>query len=146
MDTVQCSDLNLATDLMPKTSIFSFYRYHLLFWMNHLFQVWIGPYITNFKYKLIFRIQNSNVEYGNTSCGVFKGEIQNYKDFWLKINCGQMKSLNFENWLNGEVSKSAKIWLSKSIFYIKNHLKLSDFFFIKEYEFRSTFFVIDIFW
>ena len=33
----------------------------------------------------------------------------------------QMKLLNFENWCNGEVSKSAKIWLSKSIFYVKNH-------------------------
>ena len=39
MDTVQCSDLLLAADLMPKTSIFSFYRFHLLFWMSHLFQV-----------------------------------------------------------------------------------------------------------
>ena len=28
---------------------------------------------------------------------------------------------------NGEVSKSAKIWLSKSIFYVKNHLNLSYF-------------------
>ena len=27
--------------------------------------------------------------------------------------------LNFENWCNGEVSKSAKIWLSKSIFLVK---------------------------
>ena len=51
-----------------------------------------------------------------------------YVDFWLKINCSQMKSLNFANWCNGEVSKSAKIWLSKSIFYIKNHPKISDFF------------------
>ena len=33
----------------------------------------------------------------------------------------QRKSLNFENWFNGEVPNSAKIWLSKSIFYIKNH-------------------------
>ena len=24
------------------------------------------------------------------------------KGFWLKINCFQMKSLNFANWLNGE--------------------------------------------
>ena len=28
----------------------------------------------------------------------------------------QRKLLNFEHWVNGEVSKSAKIWLSKSIF------------------------------
>ena len=40
-----------------------------------------------------------------------------------------MKSLNFVNWCNWEVSKSAKIWLSKSIFYVKNHLNLSDIFF-----------------
>ena len=44
----------------------------------------------------------------------------------------ERKLLNFENWINGKVSKSAKIWLSK--------------FFIEEYPFRSTFFVIDIFW
>ena len=37
--------------------------------------------------------------------------------------------LNFSNWLNGEVSKSVEIWLSKSIFYVKKHPKLSDFFF-----------------
>ena len=41
---------------------------------------------------------------------------------------------------------NAKIGLSKWIFYVKNHLNLSDFFFIEEYEFRNTFFVIDIFW
>ena len=40
----------------------------------------------------------------------------------------QRNLLNFENWVNGgigEVSKSAKIWLSKSIFYFKNYLNLS---------------------
>ena len=40
-----------------------------------------------------------------------------------------MKLLNFENWVNGEVSKSAKIWLSKSINYVKNYPNLSIFFF-----------------
>ena len=43
--------------------------------------------------------------------------------------------------INGKVSKSAKIWLSKSIFYVKKYL-----IFIEEYQFRSIFFVIDIFW
>ena len=28
---------------------------------------------------------------------------------WLKINCSQMRSLNFANWCNGEVSNSTKI-------------------------------------
>ena len=36
-------------------------------------------------------------------------------------------------------------WLSKSIFYVKNYPNLSQFFFIEEYQFRSTFFDIDIF-
>ena len=39
------------------------------------------------------------------------------------------KLLNFEFWINGELSKSAKIWLSKSIFYVKNHPNVSQFFF-----------------
>ena len=57
----------------------------------------------------------------------------------------QRKLFNFENWVSGELSKSAKIWLSKSILYIKNHWNLSDCFFIEEYESRSTFFVIGFF-
>ena len=39
----------------------------------------------------------------------------------------QRKVLNFEFWINGELLKSAKIWLSKSIFYVKNHSNLSQF-------------------
>ena len=46
-----------------------------------------------------------NVQYGISGCGVFKAGIQNYKGFWLKINCIQMKLPNFENWSNGELSK-----------------------------------------
>jgi hypothetical protein len=57
-----------------------------------------------------------------------------------------MKLPNFENWSNGEVSKSAIIWLSKSIFYVKIIGLFLNFFFIEEYELRSTFVVIDIFW
>ena len=47
-----------------------------------------------------------NPGYGNRGCRVFKGGIQNWNGFCLKI---QRKLLNFENWCNGEVSKSAKI-------------------------------------
>ena len=54
------------------------------------------------------------------------------------------KLLNFENWCGGEVSKSAKVWLSKSIFYVKNHRNLSHFFFIQKCQFTSTF-VLSIF-
>ena len=41
----------------------------------------------------------------------------------------QRKLLNFENWVNEEVSKSAKILLSNSIFYVKNYPNRSQFFF-----------------
>ena len=41
------------------------------------------------------------------------------------------KLLNSEFWNNGELSNSAKIWLSKSIFYVKNHPNLSQYFFFK---------------
>ena len=40
--------------------------------------------------------------------------------------------------------KIVKIWLSKSIFYVKKHTKLSDFFFIEDL--LSSFYVIEIFW
>ena len=48
--------------------------------------------------------------------------------FLPKNQHNQRKLLNFENWVNGEVSKSAKI-LSKSIFYFKNYPNLSQLFF-----------------
>ena len=41
----------------------------------------------------------------------------------------QRKLLNFEFCINGKLSKSAKIWLLKSISYVKNHPNLSQFFF-----------------
>ena len=72
--------------------------------------------------------------------------LQNWKDLCLKIKVPKRKLLNFENWCNRKVSKRAKIWLSKSIFYTKNHRNLSPFFFIEEYQFKSKFFVSDIFW
>jgi hypothetical protein len=62
------------------------------------------------------------------------------KIFFHKNPHTQRKLLNFEFFINGELSKSAKIWLSKPIFYVKNHLNLSQSFFIEEYQFRSTFF------
>ena len=49
----------------------------------------------------------------------------------------QRKLLNLENWCSGEVSKNANIWLSKSIFYVKNHLNFSDLFFIEEFQFQG---------
>ena len=41
----------------------------------------------------------------------------------------ERKLLNFENWCSGEMSKSAKICLSMTIFYSKNHWNISHFFY-----------------
>ena len=61
----------------------------------------------------------------------------------------QRKFLNFENWTNGDVSKSAKspnlLTFKVNFLYQKLSESFSIFFFIEEYQFRSTFFVIDIF-
>ena len=46
--------------------------------------------------------QTPTEHYGITGCEVFNAGIQNWKGFCLKINCSQMKLLNFENWTNGE--------------------------------------------
>ena len=54
-------------------------------------------------------ILSTSAHYGNTGCEIFEGGIQNQKGFWLEINCSLMKSLNFANWYNEEVSKSAEI-------------------------------------
>ena len=59
-----------------------------------------------------------------------------------KINFIQMKLLYLVNWHSARASKSAKIVLSKSIFYVKNQLKKN---FIQEYQFRRPFFVKNIF-
>ena len=43
-------------------------------------------------------------QYGNTGCGIFKQGVQNQKKM-PKNQHTQRKLLNFENWVNGEVSK-----------------------------------------
>ena len=51
----------------------------------------------------------------------FQGRGTKLERFLPKNQHTQRKLLNFENLCNGEVSKSAKISHSKSIFYDKNH-------------------------
>ena len=79
--------------------------------------------------------------YGNTGYGVFKGGIQNWKGFWLNINCGQMKLSNLE-----VVKKFQNLtWLSKSIFYVKNHLNFSDFFPLEDTNLGANFLLLTFF-
>ena len=57
----------------------------------------------------------------------------------------QRKLLKFEFWINGELSKSAKIWLSKSIFYVKNHPNFSHFFSSKNTNLGAHFLLLRFF-
>ena len=65
--------------------------------------------------------------------------------FLPKNQHSQRKLLNFEHWVNGEVSKSAKFDFQIQFSMSKIIGIFLIFFFIKEYQFRSTFFVIGIF-
>ena len=69
--------------------------------------------------------QNLHVHYGNTGCGVFKRGVQNQKDFCLRINILKEKLLNFEFWINGEVSKIGYHFRNKifQILILSNNVK-----------------------
>ena len=76
-------------------------------------------------------VDNDNMYFqnGNTGCGFFKWGIQDYKDFCLRINIGiQRKLMNFEFWINGELSKSAKLFLSLKNTNLGTHFLLLTFF------------------
>ena len=45
--------------------------------------------------------------------------------FWSRIDCSQMKLPNFVSPSGDSSSKSANFWLSKWIFYVKNHPNVS---------------------
>ena len=59
-------------------------------------------------------------------CGVFKREIQNSERFLPKNQHTQRKLLNFEFWINGELSKSD---FQSHFSMSQNHPNLSQFFF-----------------
>ena len=56
------------------------------------------------------------------SCGGYK-----IRNIFAEESTYSKEIIEIENWINGEVSKRAKIWLSKSILYVKNNPKISDF-------------------
>ena len=95
-----------------------------------------------------------NVRYGNTDCRFFNCWIQNWKGFWLKINCCQTKSLNLANCCNkaellqlklihlfvrellleyGFFSRSVLIWKKKRASFFR-----SDFLQMKKLEIEKT--------
>ena len=84
------------------------------------------------------------LHYSNTGCGVFK-EGYKIKRYLPMNQHTQRKLLNFENWVNREVLKVPKFDFQSQFSMSKIIQIFLNFFFIEEYKFRSTFFVIDIF-
>ena len=84
------------------------------------------------------------LKYGSTGCWVFKQGVQNWKKM-PKNQHTQREFLNFENWCNGEVSKSALTRLWKSIFCVKNHQNLSHFFSLKNINLGAHFLLLTFF-
>jgi hypothetical protein len=72
----------------------------------------------------------------------FSNGVKKLEGFLPKNQHTQRELLNFENWVNGDVSKSVKKCQNLTFKIIRIFLI---FFSIEEYQFRSTFFVIDIF-
>ena len=68
-----------------------------------------GHFRVLFYFMCPLLLNSLTLGYGNTGCGVFRRGIQNQKYFCLRINLPQRKLLNFEFWINGELSNSAKI-------------------------------------
>ena len=56
-----------------------------------------------------------NVQYGNTSCGGFKRGGTKLERFLHKNQHTQRKLLNFEFWINGELSKKGHHFSNKVI-------------------------------
>ena len=87
------------------------------------------------------------VQYANTDCGVFKRGGIKLERFLPKNKYTQRKFLNFENWVNGEVSKSAKspnlLTFKVNFLYQKLSESFSIFFSLKNI--NCTFFVFEMF-
>ena len=67
--------------------------------MNSCFIEWVSSnywMILKFSLWLVVTMALPVVEFSRRT------GIQNWKGFCIKINCSQMKLLNFENWTNGE--------------------------------------------
>ena len=76
----------------------------------------------HFRQRWLFPRKNINDDYyGNTGCGVFKEEGTKIELFLHKNQHTQMKLLNFEFWINGELSKIVHHFI-KNVYTNKNVL------------------------
>ena len=91
-------------------------------------------------------LRNMYHSYGNTGCRVFKRGVQNLKDFYIRINILKGNYWILRIGLMGRCQKVSKFDFQSQFSVSKIIRIFLNFFFIEEYQFRSTFFVIDIFW
>ena len=128
--------LTLHRNILPPKPIRCFHRYS---WNSKFVTVWISlicwPLRTSNTYYLLWQYRLSSFQAGYTKLERFLPKNQHTRREWL----------NFENWCNGEVSKSGKIWLLNSIFYIKNHQYLSNFFSIDSINLGAHFLLLTFF-
>ena len=94
--------------------------------------------------KMLARKWHTYVLWQYGLCSFQTGDTK-LERFLPKNQHTQRKLLNFEFWINVELSRSAKIWLSKSIFYVKNHPNLSQFFSLKNTNLGAHFLLLTFF-
>ena len=83
--------------------------------------------------------------YGNTGCKVFKWRVQNCKIKSLKIKIPKRNYWILRIGVVGRCQKVPYFWLSKSIFYIKNHWNLFLFFSLKNTNLAAYFLLFTFF-
>ena len=79
-------------------------------------------------------------------CRVFKWGVQNWKYFYLKINIPKDDHWILRIGVTGSCQEVTKFDFQSQFSMSKIIRIFLIFFFIEEYQFRGTFFVIDIFW
>ena len=95
-------------------------------------------FIFDFKFQTslsnVFSMKKQTKEIPSADCILWQYGLSSFQAgdtklerFLPKNQHTERKLLNFENWINGKVSKSAKIWLSKSIFLLFDTSPLTQF-------------------
>ena len=104
-----------------------------------------GTEFDNIRYLIIFQLITLQWQYGNTGCWVFKWEIQNWKDFCMRIIIPKWNYWILSFGLTTSCQKVANFDFRSQFFMSKIILIILKFFFVEEYQFRSTFLLLIFF-
>ena len=118
-----------------------------LFSMSYIICMVMQPKLQKiWNYTTIVCMCNVDRYYGNTGYGVFNTKLER---FLPKNRHTQKKLLNFENWVNGEVSKSAKspnlLTFKVNFLYEKLSESFSIFFSLKNINLGAHFLLLTFF-